>query len=83
MGKNKDAAPVDDVSAARNALTMLTSPMPSPQAQAIASAGLLSATLALVEQQRIANLIAFLGTRSPSPETQGRIRDEIRKGLGL
>lgn len=41
------------------------------------------ATLALVEQQRIANLIAFLGTRSPSPETQGRIRDEIRKGLGL
>lgn len=79
MAETKDT----DVQTARNALKMLAKPMPSLQAQATATDGQLAATLALVEQQRIANLIAFLGTRSPSPETQGRIRDEIRKGLGL
>ncbi|MBO3663701.1 hypothetical protein [Microbacterium stercoris] len=40
------------------------------------------ATLALAEQQRIANLIAFLATR-PDNHTQGRLQTEIRKGLGL
>lgn len=54
-----------------------------------------AATLALVEQQRIANLIA-LGTPRPVPtlghdaevwisafEDDGTLRDDIKKGLGL
>jgi hypothetical protein len=41
------------------------------------------ATLALVEQQRIANLIAFRQWFPNSPKTLDAIRAEIERGLGL
>lgn len=67
----------------------------SEVAMAIASVAQVHATLALVEQQRIANLIALSqathadGSRichpitEPTGEYAAALRDDIRKGLGL
>lgn len=41
------------------------------------------ATLALVEQQRIANLIALSEHQNPPLHLPGALRDDVREGLGL
>ncbi|WDH77881.1 hypothetical protein PTQ19_10145 [Microbacterium esteraromaticum] len=41
------------------------------------------ATLALVEQQRIANLIALSEHQTPPRHHPGALREDVREGLGL
>ena len=53
------------------------------EARDLTQAALAAATVALAEEQRTANKIAFLGTRSPSVDLQRRLADEIRVDLGL
>lgn len=45
--------------------------------------GLIHATLALAEQQRIGNLIAYLALPESAHERESRAHKEIEDGLGL